>query len=52
MAKKRKGEIAAFRTPTLCGRCMGPIDRAAIAKAIRENTEYVHACGRVLVKAR
>ena len=45
MARKKKET-----TPTVCGTCMGPIDRAAVEKAIRENTEYVHECGRVLVR--
>ena len=37
-------------TPTTCGTCMGAIDREAVEEALRENTEYVHACGRVLVR--
>ena len=48
MAKKTNKK--ARTSPAVCGTCMGPIDRAAVEKAIRENTGYVHACGRVLVR--
>jgi len=46
MVRTKKRETA----PPTCGTCMGAIDRAAVEKALRENTEYVHApCGRVLL---
>jgi len=48
MVKRKKREA----TPATCGQCMNAIDREAVEKAIRENTGYVHACGRVLVRVR
>ena len=47
MARKKKET-----TPTVCGTCMRPVVREALDKALREGTEYVCECGRVLVKAR
>jgi len=38
--------------PTVCGRCMGAIDRLAVLRAIRFGERYVHECGRVLAEAK
>jgi len=48
--RKRKGETAAERRPVLCGNCVQPVDREAVLKARRDRAEYVHGCGRVLVR--
>ena len=33
-----------------CGRCVQPIDPAALDTALKNNIRYVHTCGKVLVK--
>lgn len=45
--KRTKGD-----SPAVCGLCMGYINRPELLKCLRENVEYVHQCGRVLVRAR
>jgi hypothetical protein len=35
-----------------CGTCMGAIDLERVRKALRENTELAHECGRTLVRGR
>lgn len=37
--------------PAVCGECMEFIDLAEVERALRRGTEYVHTCGRVLVRS-
>jgi hypothetical protein len=40
------------RVPAICTECWAPVDLAGANAAIDENREYVHECGRVLIRSR